>query len=192
MDSEVGAATNESLVSRNRSQNVVIFLLIGLLILSIIANIVLALSGKTILKNSDGSGPTYIVGSTSANKEYYVDFSNYVINYLFNVTPINVSKNFEKILGITCEPSYPQIQKYLSQAEAQIKREGLTSVWSSSGAFNFLEADKAVTIEGSKKTYLADRLVSEKSQKIQTKFVMKKGTICLYSLTEVKDEIAAQ
>nr|MBD0118883.1 conjugal transfer protein TraE [Acinetobacter baumannii] len=131
-------------------------------------------------------------GSTSANKEYYLDFSNYVINYLFNVTPINVSKNFEKILGITCEPSFPQIQKYLSQSEAQIKREGLTSVWSSSGAFTFQEADKAITIEGTRKTYLADRLVSEKSQKIQTKFVMSKGTICLYSLNEVKDEIATQ
>ncbi|WP_228303839.1 type IV conjugative transfer system protein TraE, partial [Acinetobacter baumannii] len=77
------------------------------------------------------------------------------------VTPINVSKNFEKILGITCEPSFPQIQKYLSQSEAQIKREGLTSVWSSSGAFTFQEADKAITIEGTRKTYLADRLVSE-------------------------------
>ncbi|EPJ8737197.1 TraE/TraK family type IV conjugative transfer system protein, partial [Acinetobacter baumannii] len=176
MDSEVGIASNESLNLRNRSQTYVIFSLIGLLTLSIIANIVLALSGKTIIKPSDNSGPTYILGSTSANKEYYLDFSNYVINYLFNVTPINVSKNFEKILGITCEPSFPQIQKYLSQSEAQIKREGLTSVWSSSGAFTFQEADKAVTIEGTRKTYLADRLVSEKSQKIQTKFVMSKGT----------------
>ncbi|WP_228272430.1 type IV conjugative transfer system protein TraE [Acinetobacter baumannii] len=42
------------------------------------------------------SGPTYILGSTSANKEYYLDFSNYVINYLFNVTPINVSKTLKK------------------------------------------------------------------------------------------------
>ena len=50
MDSEVGIASNESLNSRNRSQTYVIFSLIGLLTLSIIANIVLARSGKTIIK----------------------------------------------------------------------------------------------------------------------------------------------
>ncbi|EPG2234666.1 TraE/TraK family type IV conjugative transfer system protein, partial [Acinetobacter baumannii] len=60
MDSEVGIASNESLNSRNRSQTYVIFSLIGLLTLSIIANIVLARSGKTIIKPSDNSGPTYI------------------------------------------------------------------------------------------------------------------------------------
>ncbi|WP_458645697.1 TraE/TraK family type IV conjugative transfer system protein [Acinetobacter baumannii] len=75
----------------------------------------------------------------------------------------------------------------LNETESRIVKQGITSVWSSSGAFTYQESEKTVTVEGMLKTYLADRLVSEEPKKLNIKFSMNKGTIALYSMGEVRE-----
>ncbi|MFX4493787.1 TraE/TraK family type IV conjugative transfer system protein, partial [Acinetobacter baumannii] len=81
--------------------------------------------------------------------------ADYFVNKLYNVTPINARKNFDSILVATDQRTYPQIKKMLNETESRIVKQGITSVWSSSGAFTYQESEKTVTVEGMLKTYLA-------------------------------------
>ncbi len=187
MDAERGNQTIKAMQARNRSQTIVIFSLIAV-ILGLIIILGIALNNnQTILQPPAKDSPSYIVGNNTANQQYFVDMADYYINSFYNVTPVNVKGNFETLLEATDPRSYPQMKKILAEAEARIVKEGITSVWSSTGAFKYEEAEKSVTVEGYQKTYLADRIVSEVPKKIKIQFTMDKGKISLYSMGEVKE-----
>ncbi len=187
MDAERGNQTIKAMQARNRSQTIVIFSLIAV-ILGLIIILGIALNNnQTIIQPPAKDSPSYIVGNNTANQQYFVDMADYYINNFYNVTPVNVKGNFETLLEATDPRSYPQMKKILAEAEARIVKEGITSVWSSTGAFKYEEAEKSVTVEGYQKTYLADRIVSEVPKKIKIQFTMDKGKISLYSMGEVKE-----
>ena len=187
MDAERGNQTIKAMQARNRSQTIVIFSLIA-----VIVGLIIILGSdrnnkQTMLQPPAKDSPSYIVGNNTANQQYFVDMADYYINSFYNVTPVNVKGNFETLLEATDPRSYPQMKKILAEAEARIVKEGITSVWSSTGAFKYEEAEKSVTVEGYQKTYLADRIVSEVPKKIKIQFTMDKGKISLYSMGEVKE-----
>lgn len=187
MDAERGNQTIKSLQARNRSQTIVIFSLVAVIFGLIIVLGIALNNNQTIIQPPAKDSPSYIVGNNTANQQYFVDMADYYINNFYNVTPINVKGNFETLLEATDPQSYPKMKKILAEAEARIVKEGITSVWSSTGAFKYEEAEKSVTVEGYQKTYLADRIVSEVPKKIKIQFTMDKGKISLYSMGEVKE-----
>lgn len=192
MDAESGHKTINSMQARNRSQTIVIFSLVGV-IFGLIAVLAIALTNnKTILQFPGKDAQSFIVGNSTANQEYFVNAADYFVNKLYNVTPINARKNFDSILLATDPRTYPQIKKMLNETESRIVKEGITSVWSSNGAFKYLESEKTVTVEGVLKTYLADRLVSQEPKKLNIKFSMNKGTLTLYSMGEVRENNVTQ
>jgi conjugal transfer pilus assembly protein TraE len=192
MDAESGNKTINSMQARNRSQTIVIFSLVGVIIGLIIVLAIALTNNKTILQFPGKDAQSFIVGNSTANQEYFVNAADYFVNKLYNVTPINARKNFDSILVATDPRTYPQIKKMLNETETRIVKEGITSVWSSTGAFKYLESEKTVTVEGMLKTYLADRLVSQEPKKLNIKFSMNNGTLALYSMGEVREHNGTQ
>ncbi|ENG7912470.1 conjugal transfer protein TraE [Acinetobacter baumannii] len=129
---------------------------------------------------------TYIVGNDEANKEYFVDTTRDNLNLLYNVTPTNVDENFKKLLERVLPEHQKDMKGYLDKAAEQIKRDQITQVWSTNGVYQFIPGEKAVIASGVNKTYLADKLVSSKSQNIRFDYVMKNGQLYPKNITEVK------
>jgi conjugal transfer pilus assembly protein TraE len=192
MDAERGNQTITAMQARNRSQTIVIFSLVGVIFGLIIVVIIAVSNNQTILQPPAKDSPSYIVGNNTANQQYFVDMADYFLNKFYNVTPMNAKKNFETILLATDPRTFPQMKKMLSESETRIVKQGITSVWSSSGVFKYEESEQSVTIEGYQKTFLADRIVSEVPKKIKLKFTMDKGKISLYSMGEVKENNETQ
>ncbi|MFW1840543.1 TraE/TraK family type IV conjugative transfer system protein [Acinetobacter gyllenbergii] len=192
MDAESGNKTINSMQARNRSQTIVIFSLVGVIFGLIFVLAIALTNNKTILQFPGKDSQSFIVGNSTANQEYFVNAADYFVNKLYNVTPVNARKNFDSILVATDPRTYPQIKKMLNETETRIVKEGITSVWSSTGAFKYLESEKTVTVEGMLKTYLADRLVSQEPKKLNIKFSMNNGTLTLYSMGEVRENNGTQ
>lgn len=143
------------------------------------------LTTKTIVVPSQQTG-TYIIGNDEANKEYFVDTTRDNLNLLYNVTPTNVDENFKKLLEKVLPEHQKDMKGYLDKAAEQIKRDQITQVWSTNGSYQFIPSEKAVIASGVNKTYLADKLVSSKSQNIRFDYVMKNGQLFPKNITEVK------
>lgn len=143
------------------------------------------LTTKTIVVPSQQTG-NYIIGNDEANKEYFVDTTRDNLNLLYNVTPTNVDENFKKLLEKVLPEHQKDMKGYLDKAAEQIKRDQITQVWSTNGSYQFIPSEKAVIASGVNKTYLADKLVSSKSQNIRFDYVMKNGQLFPKNITEVK------
>lgn len=81
---------------------------------------------------------------------------------------------------------------YLDKAAEQIKRDQITQVWSTTGMYKFIPSQKAVVATGITKTYLADKLVSSKTQNIRFDYVMKNGRLFPKNIMEVKQDETTQ
>ena len=79
---------------------------------------------------------------------------------------------------------------YLDKASAQIKKQQITQVWSTTGLYQYIPHQKAVIANGITKTYLGDKIVSSKSQKIKVEYVMKEGQLFPRNIVEVTENEA--
>lgn len=147
---------------------------------------------KQVIIMPSQQSANYSIGNDQANKEYFIDTTRDNLNLLYNVTPINVDENFAKLLEGVLPEHQKDMKGYLDKAAEQIKRDQITQVWSTTGMYKFIPSQKAVVATGITKTYLADKLVSSKTQNIRFDYVMKNGRLFPKNIMEVKQDETTQ
>lgn len=179
-----GEANITQLKAEKRSSNVVI---VGLLIsnFSLAGVLGYAVMNRTVVVMPSVQTGKYIVGSDQANKEYFIDTSRDIISLLYNVTPVNVDENFSKLLERVLPENQKDIKPYLDEAADRIKKQQITQVWSTNGLYQYFPNEKAIIANGLSKTYLADKLVTAKPQKLKIVYAMKDGQLFPKSIKEV-------
>ncbi|ALY01409.1 MULTISPECIES: TraE/TraK family type IV conjugative transfer system protein [Acinetobacter] len=146
------------------------------------------LMNQTVIIMPSQQSAQYSIGNDQANKEYFIDITRDNLNLLYNVTPINVDENFGKLLEGVLPEHQKDMKNYLDKAAEQIKRDQVTQVWSTTGMYEFFPSEKAVIATGVTKTYLADKLVTSKTQNIRFDYVMKNGRLYPRNIMEVKQD----
>lgn len=179
-----GQKTIGELSAVRRSDRFIILVLLGIIIALITLLYYVITNQKTVIMPSTQSAK-YSIGNDQANKEYFVDTTRDIVNLLYNVTPINVDENFSKLLERVAPEHQKDMKLYLDKASAQIKKQQITQVWSTTGLYQYIPHQKAVIANGITKTYLGDKIVSSKSQKIKVEYVMKEGQLFPRNIVEV-------
>ena len=142
------------------------------------------LNEKVIIMPSEQTAK-YTIGNDQANKEYFIDTTRDNVNLLYNITPINVDENFSTLLKRVSPEHQKDMKTYLDKASESVKRDQITQVWSTTGLYQYIPGQNAVIANGVTKTYLADKLVTSRSQKIKFEYVMKNGQLFPKNITEV-------
>ncbi|EPB4516015.1 TraE/TraK family type IV conjugative transfer system protein [Acinetobacter baumannii] len=184
-----GQKTIGELSAVRRSDRFIILVLLGIIIALITLLYYVITNQKTVIMPSTQSAK-YSIGNDQANKEYFVDTTRDIVNLLYNVTPINVDENFSKLLERVAPEHQKDMKLYLDKASAQIKKQQITQVWSTTGLYQYIPHQKAVIANGITKTYLGDKIVSSKSQKIKVEYVMKEGQLFPRNIVEVTENEA--
>ena len=144
------------------------------------------MSTRTIIV-PPGSTTNYIVGSDLANEPYLADMSKYIINLMFNVTPANVDENFSAILKMADSSTYGEVKKYLDATAKRIKEQQITSVFSSTGSYQYYPNKRQIVINGEVKNYLADKLVDNTTKRLAVNFTIKSGQFKILNIQQVVD-----
>lgn len=184
-----GQKTIGELSAVRRSDRFIILVLLGIIIALISLLYYVVTNQKTVIMPSTQSAK-YSIGNDQANKEYFVDTTRDIVNLLYNVTPINVDENFSKLLERVAPEHQKDMKLYLEKASAQIKKQQITQVWSTTGLYQYIPHQKAVIANGITKTYLGDKIVSSKPQKIKVEYVMKEGQLFPRNIVEVTENEA--
>lgn len=179
-----GQKTINELTAGRRTDRFVIFIL-SMIILGLFGLLTFVILNQKVIVMPSTQTAKYIVGNDQANKEYFVDTTRDVVNLLYNVTPINVDENFGKLLERVAPEHQKDMKSYLEKASTQIKKQQITQVWSTTGLYQYLPNQNAVVANGITKTYLGDKIVSSKSQKIKVEYVMKEGQLFPKNIVEV-------
>ncbi len=147
--------------------------LIGALaaILALIAlNGFLVLNEKTAIVPPEVRRP-YELGANYANKEYLLDMASYVLDQVLTVTPETVDFNNKKILRMTHPDGYGALKTTLDAAAQRLKQERVTTVWiPRSERVN--EQAKLVEVTGQLKTFIADKLTSQRDKSYLIEFTI--------------------
>lgn len=184
-----GQKTIGELSAVRRSDRFIILVLLGIIIALISLLYYVVTNQKTVIMPSIQSAK-YSIGNDEANKEYFVDTTRDIVNLLYNVTPINVDENFSKLLERVAPEHQKDMKLYLEKASGQIKKQQITQVWSTTGLYQYIPHQKAVIANGITKTYLGDKIVSSKPQKIKVEYVMKEGQLFPRNIVEVTENEA--
>ncbi len=184
-----GQKTIGELSAVRRSDRFIILVLLGIIIALISLLYYVVTNQKTVIMPSTQSAK-YSIGNDQANKEYFVDTTRDIVNLLYNVTPINVDENFSKLLERVAPEHQKDMKLYLEKASVQIKKQQITQVWSTTGLYQYIPHQKAVIANGITKTYLGDKIVSSKPQKIKVEYVMKEGQLFPRNIVEVTENEA--
>jgi conjugal transfer pilus assembly protein TraE len=184
-----GQKTIGELSAVRRSDRFIILVLLGIIIALISLLYYVVTNQKTVIMPSTQSAK-YSIGNDQANKEYFVDTTRDIVNLLYNVTPINVDENFSKLLERVAPEHQKDMKLYLEKASVQIKKQQITQVWSTTGLYQYIPHQKAVIANGITKTYLGDKIVSSKPQKIKVEYVMKEGQLFPKNIVEVTENEA--
>lgn len=113
----------------------------------------------------------YEIGANYANKEYLVDMANYVLSMVLTVTPESVEHNNKVILKMTQPEGYADLKAVLDAAALRIKQERVTTVWVPENE-EIYEKEKRVKVTGRYKTFIADKLTSERDKTYLVNFTI--------------------
>ncbi len=172
-------------LSADRKSSRFTTVLMGISNLGLIGLIGYILMNQTVVIMPSEQTAKYTIGNDQANKEYFIDMTRDNVNLLYNVTPINVDENFGTLLKRVAPEHQKDMKTYLDKASEQIKRDQITQVWSTTGLYQYIPGQQAVIANGVTKTYLADKLVTSRAQKIKFEYVMKSGQLFPKNITEV-------
>lgn len=178
-------------LSANRRSDRFIVLILAFINVGLFSLVVYLVMNQKVIVIPTTQTAKYIVGNDQANKEYFVDTTRDIVNLLYNVTPINVDENFSKLLERVSPEHQKDMKQYLDKASIQVKKQQITQVWSTTGLYEYIPGEKAVIANGITKTYLGDKLVSSKAQKIKVEFVMKEGQLFPKNIVEVTQNEAS-
>lgn len=133
----------------------------------------------------------YDIGADYANKDYLLDMANYVLSMVLTVTPESIEHNNKIILKMTQPEGYVDLKAALDAAALRIKKERVTTVWVPNSE-EVYEKTKRVKVNGKLKTFIADKLTSERDKSYFIDFtITNSGRLYVSKIEEfVKDDSA--
>ena len=185
-------ATNE----RTELKGQVRFLRAQLVTLAIVLAGSLTLLGYVVVRDRIRIVPPevrqpYEIGANYASKEYLLDNADYVLSTIFTVTPETVEHNNATILKMAHPDGYGPLKASLDAAARRMRKERVTTIWVPRSEDVEVDA-KRVTVHGTLKTYIADRMTSERKKDYVVQFtVTTSGRLYVSTIQEVVDRSAA-
>ena len=163
-------ATNE----RDRLQSQVRFLRAANAGQLAVLLLLVLLLGFVVLRDTTKIVPTeirrpYEIGANYANKDYLLDMAGYVLGTVLTVTPESVDYNNRVILRMADPDGYAGLKTALDAAALRLKQERVTTIWVPRKE-EVSERDKRVKVSGKLKTYIADKLTSERDKDYLVEF----------------------
>ena len=113
----------------------------------------------------------YEIGSNYANKDYLLDMAGYVLGTVLTVTPETVDYNNKVILKMADPDGYAGLKTALDAAALRLKQERVTTIWVPRKE-EVSEQDKRVKVSGKLKTFIADKLTSEREKDYLVEFTI--------------------
>lgn len=113
----------------------------------------------------------YEIGSNYANKDYLLDMAGYVLGMVLTVTPESVDHNNKIILKMTDPEGSPHLKTALDAAALRLKTERVTTIWVPHRE-EVTESQHKVKVSGKLKTYIADKLTSEREKEYIVEFIV--------------------
>lgn len=127
----------------------------------------------------------YEIGANYANKDYLLDMAGYVLAMVLTVTPETVEYNNQVILKMVDPDGYATLKTALDAAALRLKQERVTTIWVPRKE-EVSEQDKRVKVSGKLKTYIADKLTSERDKDYIVEFtVTTSGRLYVSKIEEV-------
>lgn len=127
----------------------------------------------------------YEIGANYANKDYLLDMSGYVLGTVLTVTPETVDYNNKVILKMADPDGYGALKTALDAAAMRLKQERVTTIWVPRKE-EVSEQDKRVKVSGKLKTYIADKLTSERDKDYIVEFtITTSGRLYVSKIEEV-------
>lgn len=111
----------------------------------------------------------YQLGSGVASDDYLHDMAEYVLGMVLTVTPETVGHNNSVILKMSEPSGYPTLKTVLDAAALRLRKERVTTIWVPQEA-KVSNREKRVTVKGRLKTYIADKLTSERPKEFTVEF----------------------
>lgn len=163
-------ATNE----RDRLQSQVRFLRAANAGQLTVLLLLVLLLGFVVVRDTTKIVPTeirrpYEIGANYANKDYLLDMAGYVLGTVLTVTPESVDYNNRVILRMADPDGYAGLKTALDAAALRLKQERVTTIWVPRKE-EVSERDKRVKVSGKLKTYIADKLTSERDKDYLVEF----------------------
>lgn len=163
-------ATNE----RDRLQSQVRFLRAANAGQLAVLLLLVLLLGFVVVRDTTKIVPTeirrpYEIGANYANKDYLLDMAGYVLGTVLTVTPESVDYNNRVILRMADPDGYAGLKTALDAAALRLKQERVTTIWVPRKE-EVSERDKRVKVSGKLKTYIADKLTSERDMDYLVEF----------------------
>ncbi len=124
----------------------------------------------TVVLPTEGSR-NYAVGTGFANRDYLQDMAAYVLSLVLTVTPETVDYNNKIILKMADPDAFGALDTFLSSAAQRLKKERVTTVWVAHRE-EVSVSDRRVKVSGKLKTYIADKLTSERDKQFTVEFVV--------------------
>jgi conjugal transfer pilus assembly protein TraE len=113
----------------------------------------------------------YELGANYANRDYLLDMAGYVLGMVLTVTPETVDYNNNVILKMADPDGYAGLKTALDAAALRLKQERVTTIWVPRKE-EVSELDKRVKVSGKLKTYIADKLTSEREKDYIVEFTI--------------------
>jgi conjugal transfer pilus assembly protein TraE len=159
-----------SLQGQVKFQRVIIVSLIGMVFA------LFGLEAYTLIRQTTVVVPpevrrAYEVGANYADKDYLLDMGAYVLGMVMTVTPETVDHNNSVILKMTHPDGYATLKTFLDAAALRLKRERVTTIWVPRDEKVNVSA-KTVEVSGKLKTYIADKLTSEREKNYLVEFTV--------------------
>ena len=92
------------------------------------------------------------------------------LNMILTVTPDNVDHNNKVILKMADPDGYANLKTSLDVAAMRVKKERVTTIWVPQ-IEEVSERDMQVKVNGTLKTYIADKLTSERQKEFLVEFI---------------------
>lgn len=127
----------------------------------------------------------YEIGSNYANKDYLLDMAGYVLGTVLTVTPDSVDYNNKVILRMADPDGYGELKAALDAAALRLKQERVTTIWVPRKE-EVSEQDSRVKVSGKLKTYIADKLTSEREKDYLVEFnITTSGRLYVSKIEEI-------
>ncbi len=164
--------------------------------LLVILFVYLLLLGLVLLRETTRIVPPeikrpYEIGANYANKGYLLDMGNYVLDKVLTVTPETVDYNNGVILKMAYPDGHAHLHHALNAAAQQIKRECITTIWVPLKE-SVDTASKQVRISGKLKTFITNKLTSERDKEYLVQFTLSvSGRLYVLNIEEILKKNAA-
>lgn len=167
---------NKANNDRNLLAAQVVFLRITVLSLASVIFAGIALVGFLVFRDNTKVVPPevrrpYEMGANYANKEYLADMATYVLDKVLTTSPEQVDFNNKVILRMTHPDGAGPLKASLDASALRMKKEKIATVWVPRTEEIF-EREKRVKVTGKLKTYIADKLTSEREKSYFVEFTI--------------------